>query len=79
MENIKVSIKYAAPMFRIRIEEPDGSISVYGGRSVEEARTKLVAGRKRLAELLSKQGLTPDPWESDLLNKVDQHVSEFHS
>ena len=79
MENLEVSIQFVDPMFRIRIKEPDGSISVYGGRSVEEAVTKLKAARAQLARLLSTKGLPPDPWEQELLQKVDSHVSELCS
>ncbi len=77
MDDIKVSIKYAAPMFRIRVVEPDGAISVYGGRSVEEAHRKLLAGRERLSKILVGQGESPQSWESALIAKVNQHVSEF--
>ena len=76
-EDIKVSIRYVAPMFRIRIEEPDGNISVYGGRSATEALTKLKAAREQLKVILAAQGLLPDPWEADLLSKVEQHVRNF--
>ena len=79
MENLEVSVKFVDPMFRIRIKEPDGSISVYGGRSVEEAANKLRAARAQLAKILAAKGLEPDPWETELLQKVDSHVSKLCS
>ena len=66
-------------MFRIRVEEPDGSIAVYGGRSIDEAVKKLKAARTSLRKILLQQGLAPDPWEDDLIAKVDNCVSEFCS
>lgn len=78
-DSLEVSIRFVDPMYRIRIKEPDGQISVYGGRSIDEALQKLKAARSQLAEILALQGLNPDPWEADLLREVESHVSEFYS
>ena len=75
--DIKVSIRFVDPMFRIRVEEPDGTVNVYGGRSIQEASKKLKDSRALLQGILLGQGLDADPWELDLLKEVDRHVSEF--
>ena len=79
MPAFDISIKYVAPMYRLRVKEPDGSISVYGGRSVEEVRGKLHASRDSLIEILRTKGEVVPEWEEDLRLEVDAKCRQLVS